>query len=497
MKNFKLKLLSTMLIAVMCFGGSSMSIFAEDIVAPDNQQLTSVTDTVASSVTQSEYSLAGKYISFTWNKVEDSSGKAILYALRMWKNSSTYKDDNKVISVTDLEENKYSSKKGLLKNNTYRYQVVAYHKGEDPVWTDANIQTIDFNASVEIPLPTEAITAKFAYSAKAKNTKKLGEIVQKDNTVSVKWTVKDPTLYSHFDIHRINSSGTDKLLASVDATDKTSYTYKDYSPGGTFEYQLYLFSSAENCKCVYTATDKVTGPNVPKKYIQSNKITTNHSWNALALKKLTLYKTPGGDKYTTVPKDTLIPATGGYSPEDFDFWETPTWVELKYNGKTCWAKWSQVKMKWKLTYNDYAWSVKEAYVKSEKFKSNTDYLIWVSRYTNRTNVFHKEDGKWVLKKVYDCNTGNYYQPLKGGQYTLAGKERIKYKIHRNGREYYFEYSRKFGGSGTFHTRCRWSDTGNLRNAIKRHPTTKGCCRLYDAAAKYIYNLPKGTRVVIR
>ena len=110
----------------------------------------------------------------------------------------------------------------------------------------------------------------------------------------------------------------------------------------------------------------------------------------------------------------------------------------------------------------------------------------------------KQSGKkWKLIKVFDCNTGNYYQPLKGGQYYIRGHEPIKYKIHRDGREYYFKYSTKFGGSGTFHTRCRWADTNNLRNAIKRHPTTKGCCRLYDPAAQYIYGLPNGTGVVIK
>lgn len=500
MKHYSKSLISLLLIVVMCLSCFSFSVFAEEdeALTPASTLETIVNPTSSNQIYYSSVDYTGNRAKFTWNKVVNPDGLAVKYAIRCWYSGTTYETGKSSFLVTGLNTNVYTMTKGLNSGlYPYRYQVVSYLEDETPDWTIATTQTL--NCPTEAIVPAATVTsAKFTYSDKATNKKKLGEIKQKDNTVTIKWQVTDPSLYSRFEVCRQTEKGTIVNVGTTTATSKTSYSRKVYATEGVSKFFIRAYGVNPACQSVFVQSSKFEGPDVLDNLLTAgvDDVKSNLSWKAIAQKKITLYKSPGGDAVTTVPKNTELKATFGYSPETFSFWEEPTWVEVKYDGKELWAKWSQVKMKWVISHKDYAWSVKEAFVKAEKCKSKTSYLIWVSRYTQRTNVFHKENGKWKLIKVYDCNTGNYYQPLKGGQYYINGHEAKKIKIHENGREYYFLNSTKFGGSGTFHTRCRWVDTGNLRNAIKRHPTTKGCCRLYDAAAKYVYNLPSGTGVYI-
>ena len=356
------------------------------------------------------------------------------------------------------------------------------------VFADESGDATDISASVA-----------FTHKSYAKNDDKLGEIVQKDNFLTLKWNVANPALYSLYKIYRHNpETGGNKFLYNVKATTKKSYSYSFPARAGYFNYEVRAMLASDSSQPNYASSGVIEGPKVPEGYLITTTVKKNLSWTAEAKSSIPLYKKPGKSKYTTVPKGTSMTATWEFSPKHFEFWDEPSWVQVRYKGKTLWAKWSKVNMHWHITHHDYAWSTKEKFVNSTcKGKSKTNYLIWVSRYAQRTNIFKKSDKKWKLIKVYDCNTGNYYQPLKGGQYYIKSHAYRTDKIHRDGREYYFLYSTKFGGSGSFHTRCRWSDTDNLRNAIKRHPTTKGCDRLYDAAAQYVYNLPTGTGVLIK
>lgn len=509
MKNTAKKILTLLLIAVMCVTSFSFAAFAEDeaplLAAEPNETeetsepTTPVVNPSSTRVDQITYSLAGHYPIFTWNKVELPSGETVRYALRSWYGSSSYSTGKSFLNVTGIKKVSYTATKGFNANkHPYYVQVCAYAVGSEPNFNGAPTATISKPSGADIPVATN-IAAELTYPSKANNTKKLGEIKQKDNAVTVSWDVSDPTLYSSFDVYRVNSEGKLKKVGTTQASDKTSYTNKHYSYQGTFSYVVRAYMNTADSKSVYVQSTQSNSVKVKGKCIAKgvDQVESNVGWNAQAKKKISLYKSPGGKKVATVAKGTKIPATFGYAPEEFGFWEEPSWVEVKYNGEKLWAKWSEVKMCWRITHNDYAWSVKEDFINSEDADSNTDYLIWICRYTQRTNVFHKEGKKWKLIKVFDCNTGNYYQPLKGGQYYIKSHELKKIKEHRDGRLYYFMYSTKFGGSGTFHTRCRWVDTNGLRNAIKRHPTTKGCCRLYDAAAQYVYyDMPIGTGVYI-
>ena len=356
------------------------------------------------------------------------------------------------------------------------------------------------NSSSDAPVtPTITLKVGFTYKDHATNEKKLGEIVQKDNRMTATWHVDKPKAFTSYKLYRVKpSTDAHKLVATIKATKDKNYTRYWYASAGNYNYEIRGYLAKSDGKNEYVSSNIVEAPKVPGDLIVNPHVKINLWWTAKAKKNSKLFRKPGKKPFTTIKKGVSRMCTWKYAPEKFDFWDEPSWVQIHYKGKRPWIKWSNVEMNWHITHLDYSWTAKEKFVNhTHKGKSYSKYLIWVSRYTQRTNVFKKKDGKWRLIKVFDCNTGNYYQPLNGGQFYIKGHEKRKDKIHRDGREYYFLYSTKFGGSGSFHTRCRWSDTNNLRNSIKRHPTTKGCDRLYDEAAQYVYNLPIGTGVLIQ
>ncbi len=168
------------------------------------------------------------------------------------------------------------------------------------------------------------------------------------------------------------------------------------------------------------------------------------------------------------------------------------------NGREGWVKYSYVKIKAVTNITrDYPVSVKEAF--ANKYESSTKYLVWVNQYTQRYTLFKKNsDGKFKQVKTARVTTGKYYQPLKyGSSYYLSKHASTVYRVFEDGRVYYFNYATYFNGSGYFHTRSIWLDTGTYRNSIGKKPSTRGCVRMYDADAKKIYGLPLKTKVVIR
>lgn len=445
------------------------------------------------SISHTSYDLSGKKVNITWT----SSGSDSLYAIRAWYDSPNYSRQNKAFYATKIKKTSYSPVFGLEAGKSCKYQVVSYNADSSPNWSNATTNDLFIPKYPDVSAPA-SVSASFTHKAKATNDEKLGEIVQKDNSITVKWSVKDPSDFSRFEIIRISSDNKLKLIASISSKSKKKYSYSFFSIGGSFDYEVHGFVNLDDYNCIYIPSERDSAPKVAPDMLTDSKVKTNLWWTAVARNNIKLYKSPGKNAYTIIPKGSSRKATWNYSPKKFDFWDEPSYVQIYYKGNKPWVKWSQVNMQWHITHKDYAWSKKEKFVNSTcKGKSYTNYLIWINRYCQRTNVFKKNGKKWKLIKVFDCNTGNYYQPLKGGQYYIKSHVLKVEKEYRDERKYYFMYSTKFGGSGSFHTRCRWSETDSLRNSIKRHPTTKGCDRLYDAAAKYIYNLPVGTGVLIK
>ena len=133
---------------------------------------------------------------------------------------------------------------------------------------------------------------------------------------------------------------------------------------------------------------------------------------------------------------------------------------------------------------DYSKRTKEDFVnKKKKVKSKTKWLIWISLDKQRVNVFHGSKGKWKLEHVFKCSTGKISTPTPTGWYKIDFKN-----PNVKGCRYYTEVC----GSGLH----QWP--GAMNNSIMgKHTVSKGCIRLYEKNAIWIYrHVPTKSTVVI-
>lgn len=142
---------------------------------------------------------------------------------------------------------------------------------------------------------------------------------------------------------------------------------------------------------------------------------------------------------------------------------------------------------------DYNRTTKEWFVNQKhRISSRTNYLIWTSLDKQRTNVYHREDGRWVLIKTFKCSTGKAEKPTKPSfGYEVSFKRR--YFTYDCGEglhtySYYVEYA----GSG-FHV---WPG-GRRRGIFGEHTVSSGCIRLGAGPAKWLFDtIPVHTKVIV-
>lgn len=139
---------------------------------------------------------------------------------------------------------------------------------------------------------------------------------------------------------------------------------------------------------------------------------------------------------------------------------------------------------------DYSQATKEGFVDLLGYDSETDYLVWVSRYTQKVMVYEGSKGNWKLIKTMPCATGANYCPTPQGVYKLEG--------HRTVWDFgdYVVYNvTVYNGPFAFHT-VLYYPSGKLMDGTIGQPKSQGCVRMLKEDSNYIYNLPLGTRVVI-
>ena len=434
-------------------------------------------------LSEASYILSGNAKAMTIVLSWDAVDNAEKYKVSVYKDGET----NATATVETTKATATISEK-LKYTVQYSYTVAIYTENEETQegeWKDAYKGSIVKPEFANAALPTKLVAKK---------------VKSDDDYVQFTWT--NPSgVASNAKYTVVYSTSNDvskmKNKMSIGAS-KSGYKFRE-TKTGTFYYAFREYSTTENATGVYLASSPSAAV---KMNFLGSKITKNVKWSCKVTKKTKLYKKKTGNaNYGTVAKGTKGTPTA-YYPKKFSEWSYPRRVQVKLSdGRTGWVAFNSIKTSAKVSSKDnpdYSRSVKEAYVK--KYSSNTNYLIWVSRYTQKVNVYKRANKKsaWKLVRVCNVSTGHFWEPTKGStNKKITGKEYKRTKVYKDGREYYFLYSTKFKGSGTFHTKCRWSLTGKLRNSISGKPTTKGCVRMYDADAKYIYKLPKGTKVIIQ
>lgn len=143
---------------------------------------------------------------------------------------------------------------------------------------------------------------------------------------------------------------------------------------------------------------------------------------------------------------------------------------------------------------DYSVFQKERFVNQDRhYASDTELLVWLSRRTQKVNVFQGSQDNWKLIHTFDCCSGKNATPTVGGVF--------KY-YSRTGRwdfgTYYVNKPMLFNGGHAFHTRTYISGVpGALLDATIGAPRSHGCVRMYDDDVNWLWdNMKIGTTVVV-
>lgn len=274
-----------------------------------------------------------------------------------------------------------------------------------------------------------------------------------------------------------------KKVADVEDT-----TWVDEGNGktGKFKYKIVayrfngkkkLMSDGDITKIVYGQDDQKAIAEIhPILYSATIRYTTD-LYNAMS----------GGKKVGTVKGGTKVTVS-------FRVWNGRDRIILS-DGKEYWVKPSAVRCSSDhYTSKDYTTEQKEAFIDSKGFGSKSKYLIWVSTYTQKVNIFTGSAGNWKLYKTTPCATGVVATFTPHGFGRLKSHERTHYAS--SGYSYY-EWLTYFTSGNAFHTRIKKVSTGGYRSRTLGKPMSGGCVRVYDEIARFIYyDVPLGTATYI-
>lgn len=147
------------------------------------------------------------------------------------------------------------------------------------------------------------------------------------------------------------------------------------------------------------------------------------------------------------------------------------------------------------SYNiDYETFEKEIFVNHKKYSSKSKYLVWISKATQKVNIFTGSQGNWKLDRTFRCATGAPATPTPSGVTYITGKQPGWYL-----KNYTCRYIVRFypGTGYAFHTRLYYPNSNKLKAPSMGFPVSAGCIRMMDPDIKWIYDeVPVGTTVVV-
>ncbi len=139
---------------------------------------------------------------------------------------------------------------------------------------------------------------------------------------------------------------------------------------------------------------------------------------------------------------------------------------------------------------DYSKATKEGFADLKGYSSETEYLIWVSLYTQKVIVFKGEFGDWEVIKTFPCSSGANNTPTPAGVFVTS--ENVWRWDFDN---YYVSNVTIFNGDHAFHS-ILLNYGGGVFDGRTGIPLSHGCIRMELSDCKYISDLPLRTTVVI-
>ncbi len=381
-------------------------------------------------------------VTLKWNKVKGAKGYNVYRAV----------GNSTPVKVKRLKKNKVT----LTKQNngtTYTYYVSAYDKSGEGVKSTGATAT-----------PTMAgLTApsiKVTWSAA--------------NAVELKWNKIKKA--SGYEVFLVENGQYRKLGNSKDA----GYYAEGLSEETTYNFVVRSYRKKGKSSYYGTYSNMVTATTTKvEEYQSSSQVSPDGSifgvhpyrWKGQMRGTLTLKSVNG--TVTTIKKGAKVTVTQKGKQR----------VTFEYNGTYYTTARSNVKMYgliWKK--NAYGDSVARTFPNKAGYTSPTNWLIWLSTYSQRVFIYKGSAGHWVLQRSFNCCTGLF------GMETGVGKTRISGKSYTwwwNG--LFSAYYASHISTGAFHS---WP--GGFGR-----PASHGCVRCPMNQAKFIYNnVPKNTTVYL-
>ena len=320
---------------------------------------------------------------------------------------------------------------------------------------------------------------------------------KKDNLIKVTWDKVDGA--NRYYVYRnTKTTRPSKPIKTVTGT-----SYSERKKGGSYYYWVQAANTTDAAASDFVKSGKVTAGNYLAIPVR------NYWFTATAKKRIPIYKSAKSKKvigYLPKGKTVVIKKKSPKVVPQYGVVKRVYFNDKKLKKKG-WVSFRSVKLKNHVAgkSNDWSRSVKENYVNKKKFKSSTNYLIWLSKYTQKVYVFKRANkhSKWVLQKTYRCSTGTFAHPTPTNMnYILIRKQYDRHRVTNKGMRYYYKYLSAFGKKGSsgrgnaFHTVCWREGTHKMLKPVKDKPNTKGCARMFTGEAKWIYkHVPTKTRVV--
>ena len=144
------------------------------------------------------------------------------------------------------------------------------------------------------------------------------------------------------------------------------------------------------------------------------------------------------------------------------------------------------------TDEDYSDQQKMDFVNNMNYDSYTSYLVWVSLYTQKVNVFQGYEGNWTLVESFDCATGVNETPTTTGVFQVQALQ-DRWDLGRT----YVEPVLVFNGGEAFTSRPYDTESGEISDKTMGTPASGGSVRMLEEDIAWMAeNIPLNTMVVV-
>lgn len=327
-------------------------------------------------------------VTLKWSKVKNATGY-VIYKITGGKAVLSYKTAKTSYKI-----------KNLKPNTTYKYYVRAYRTVKNKTYKGAQSATI----SVKPTIQKVAVPGNFAVG------------VYGSNCLELTWNKVSNA--SGYQIFQYDSKKKTYKRVKTCGKDTTSCRLTGLKVNQEYTYVIRSYRKINSVTRYSSYSKKKTGK--PLKVSQQVSAVRSCYFYMTTKQSTKVYN------YTTKKNQTLSAGTRVISPA-----KHPTGTELSVyltNGQRVRIKPSVLGAATGLQFDgnyDYSQSVKEGFVNSKNIQSKTDYLVWISQYTARVNIFKGSVGKWKLVKTFRCGLGLTGSPK--GTYKMYSKTRWSYE----------------------------------------------------------------------